>query len=180
MNIVEPIKDKTKLKRVEHLLSKGNWRNLLLFVMGINTGLRVSDILALNVRDVKHKDYVSIIEKKTGKRKSFPLNEKVQDIVKYVTYRKKMTEPLFRTSHKKRMDRTNAYRIINQACRDAGIETCIGTHTLRKTFGYHHYKQFKDVVILQKIFNHSSPQITLRYIGVEQDEIDKSYLNFTL
>ena len=167
MNIVEPIKDKTKLKRVEDLLKRGNWRNLLLFIMGINTGLRVSDILALNVKDVKHKDYVTIFEKKTGKRKSFPLNEKVQGIVKYVTYRKKLTEPLFK-------------RIINRACRRAGIDNHIGTHTLRKTSGYHHYKQFKDVVILQKIFNHSSPQITLRYIGVEQDEIDKSYLSFTL
>ena len=51
---------------------------------------------------------------------------------------------------------------------------------MRKTFGYHHYKQFKDVVILQKIFNHSSPQITLRYIGIEQDQIDYSYSNFIL
>ena len=71
MNIVEPIKDKSKLKRVEDLLKRGNWRNLLLFVMGINTGLRVSDILALDVRDVKHKDYVSIIEKKQEKEKAF-------------------------------------------------------------------------------------------------------------
>lgn len=180
MNIVEPIKDKKKLKRVEEILEKRNWRNLLLFVMGINTGLRVSDILALNVRDVKNKDYVNIIEQKTGKRKRFPLNNKVKDLVEYVTYRKRMNEPLFRTSHKKRMDRTNAYRVLNRVCKQAGIDACIGTHTLRKTFGYHHYRQFKDVVILQKIFNHSSPQITLRYIGVEQDEIDKSYLSFTL
>lgn len=180
MNIVEPIKDRSKLQCVEKQLSKGNWRNLLLFVMGINTGLRVSDILALNVGDVKYKNYVSIVEKKTGKRKSFPLNPKVQEIIEYVTYRKKLTEPLFKTSHKKRMDRTNAYRIINRACRNAGINSCIGTHTLRKTFGYHHYKQFKDVVILQKIFNHSSPQTTLRYIGIEQDEIDQSYMSFVL
>lgn len=180
MNIVEPIKDKNKLKKIEEILSKENWRNLLLFTIGINTGLRVSDILALNVKDVKHKDYVSIMEKKTGKRKSFPLNMKVRNIVESVTYRKKLSEPLFTTSHKKRMDRINAYRIINSACRKAGIDTCIGTHTLRKTFGYHHYKKFKDIAILQKIFNHSSPQITLRYIGVEQDEIDKSYMSFTL
>lgn len=180
MNIVEPIKDKAKLKKVEEILEKQNWRNLLLFIMGINTGLRVSDILALDVEDVKNKDYVSIIEKKTGKRKRFPLNDKVKRIVDYVTYRKKLSEPLFKTSHKKRMDRTNAYRIINQVCKQAGIDSCIGTHTLRKTFGYHHYRQFKDVVILQKIFNHSTPQITLRYIGVEQDEIDRSYLSFVL
>ena len=78
------------------------------------------------------------------------------------------------------MERTAAYRIINLACKKIGIEGLIGTHTLRKTFGYHHYQKFKDVVILQKIFNHSSPFITLRYIGIEQDEIFQSYENFIL
>ena len=70
--------------------------------------------------------------------------------------------------------------MIREACKKAGLEEKVGTHTMRKTFGYHHYQQFKDVVLLQKIFNHSSPQITLRYIGVEQDEIDDSYKNFVL
>ena len=70
--------------------------------------------------------------------------------------------------------------IIREACKKAGLQERIGTHTMRKTFGYHHYQQFKDVVLLQKIFNHSSPQITLRYIGIEQDQIDYSYNNFIL
>ncbi|MBO8430908.1 site-specific integrase, partial [Spirochaetes bacterium] len=56
----------------------------------------------------------------------------------------------------------------------------IGTHSMRKSFGYHHYKQFKDVAMLQMIFNHSSPQITLRYIGINQDQIDNSYRQFEL
>ena len=60
------------------------------------------------------------------------------------------------------------------------LEDKFGTHTMRKTFGYHHYKKFKDVAMLQKIFNHSSPEITLRYIGIEQDEIDESYTNFVI
>ena len=77
-----------------------------------------------------------------------------------------------------RMERTAAYRIINKACKSIGIEGLIGTHTLRKTFGYHHYQKFKDVVILQKIFNHSTPEVTLRYIGIEEDEIFESYENF--
>ena len=70
--------------------------------------------------------------------------------------------------------------MIKNACEEVGLEEKIGTHSMRKTFGYHHYQQFKDIVILQKIFNHSSPQITLRYIGVEQDQIDDSYNNFIL
>ena len=72
------------------------------------------------------------------------------------------------------------YKIINAACEEAGLEERVGTHTLRKTFGYHHYQKFKDVVMLQKIFNHYSPEITLRYIGIEQAQIDESYTNFIL
>ena len=67
-----------------------------------------------------------------------------------------------------------------KACEEAGIEYRVGTHTLRKTFGYHHYQKFKDVAVLQKIFNHYSPQVTLRYIGIDQDIIDESYNNFIL
>lgn len=71
-------------------------------------------------------------------------------------------------------------RIIRKSCKLAGLPEKVGTHTMRKTFGYHHYQKFKDVAILQKIFNHSTPQVTLRYIGIEQDQIDESYTNFVL
>ena len=74
---------------------------------------------------------------------------------------------------------SQAYRIIVTAGNNIGL-TEIGTHTMRKTFGYHHYQQYHDVALLQEIFNHSSPSITLRYIGISQDEIDKSYYNFSL
>ncbi len=89
-------------------------------------------------------------------------------------------EPLFVSIFGHRLERTMAYLIINRACREAGMEEKIGTHTMRKTFGYHHYQKFKDVVMLQKIFNHSSPEITLRYIGIEQEQIDNSFKNFIL
>ena len=56
----------------------------------------------------------------------------------------------------------------------------IGTHTMRKTFGYHHYKRNKDVATLQMLFNHSASSITLKYIGITDDEIDKSLENFSL
>ena len=78
------------------------------------------------------------------------------------------------------MERTQCYRILNEACRKAGIDYKIGTHTLRKTFGYHHYKKYKDVAILQKIFNHSSPLVTSIYIGINQDILDDSYMKFIL
>jgi integrase len=69
--------------------------------------------------------------------------------------------------------RVQAYRIINEACRSIGITDRIGTHTLRKTFGYHHYQKYKDVAVLQSTFGHSAPSVTLRYIGVNDDIIDQ-------
>jgi integrase len=75
--------------------------------------------------------------------------------------------------------RVQAYRILNRAARDCGLDE-IGTHTLRKTFGYHFYKANQNVVMLQQLFNHSSPSITLRYIGITQDEIAEEWEKFSL
>ncbi len=180
MNEVEPIRDKKRIRKVERFLAKRSQRDLLLFVMGTNTGLRVSDILALDVEDVKNKDFIDIIEKKTGKHKRFPINDKIKDLIQKFTLNKKAEEPLFKTIYQNRMERTYAYRIVNKACKKVGMQEKIGTHTMRKTFGYHHYHKFRDVALLQKIFNHYSPSVTLRYIGIDQEEINNSYLNFIL
>ncbi len=180
MNIVEPIRKKKDLKKIENILKKQGLRDLLLFTIGTNCGLRISDILNLNVGDVKNKDYINIKEKKTGKYKRFPINSKLKPMFAKFTKGRNLDEPLFLSVFKNRMERTQCYRIVNDACKKAGIDYKIGTHTLRKTFGYHHYQKFKDVVILQKIFNHYSPQVTLRYIGIDQDMIDDSYNNFIL
>ncbi len=180
MTTVEPIRKKEDIKKVEEVLRKQNKRNLLMFTIGTNCGLRVSDILALNVGDVMGKNYIQIIEKKTGKFKKFPINAKLKPMFAEFTRGKSAEEPLFKTIFHNRLERFAAYHIIRDACKAAGLEEKVGTHTMRKTFGYHHYKKFKDVAMLQKIFNHSSPQITLRYIGIEQDQIDESYANFIL
>lgn len=180
MKIVEPIRDKATIKKVESILARKNQRDLLFFVLGTNSGLRISDILGLDVGDVRNRDFIELDEKKTGKRKKFPINSKLQQLINKYIKNRSDDEPLFMTKFSNRLERCNAYVIINSACREAGIKYKVGTHTLRKTFGYHHYQKFKDVVILQKIFNHSSPSITLRYIGIEEDEIFESYKNFIL
>lgn len=186
-NIVEPIKSKKDLERIEEFLSLRNKRNRLIFAFGINTGLRVSDILGLNVEDVEGKSYVEIKEKKTGKYKRFPLNAKLKALIKdYLqnerckSYALSENEPLFLGKKHCRLDRSQVYRFLNEACKLLGITANVGTHTMRKSFGYHFYKQYNDVALLQKILNHSSPAITLRYIGIAQEEIDFSYNNFEL
>ena len=180
MTTVEPIRNKQDIKRVEKILAGQGLRNLLFFAIGINCGLRISDILGLNVGDVRGRDYIRLVEKKTGKFKKFPLNSKLKPMIEEFTKGRCLEEPLFLTRFNNRLDRFAAYRIINAACETAGVEEHVGTHTLRKTFGYHHYQQFKDVAMLQKIFNHFSQDVTLRYIGIEQAEIVASYLNFIL
>ena len=180
MTTVEPIRNKSDIKKAEQVLAKQSKRNLLLFVLGTNCGLRISDLLSLNVGNVRNKTHIQIIEKKTGKFKKFPINARLQPMIEDFIKGRRNNEPLFLSHWKHRLDRVTAYYLIRDACKKAGLQERIGTHSMRKTFGYHHYKQFKDVVILQKIFNHSSPQITLRYIGIEQDQIDYSYSNFIL
>ena len=179
-HLVEPIRDIIQVKAVEEYLAKRSYRNRLIFVFGTNSGLRISDILPLNVGDVRNKSHIELKEKKTGKFKSLPLNDKLKKLLAEFTRNRQDDEPLFISQKKCRLERSQVYRILNEACRAVGVKVNVGTHTMRKTFGYHHYKKFKDVAMLQTIFNHSSPQITLRYIGINQDEIDNSYKHFEL
>lgn len=72
-----------------------------------------------------------------------------------------------------------AYKILREAADYVSLDG-IGTHTLRKTFGYHFYQQYKDPALLQEIFNHSSEEITLRYIGVNQDMMDRAIRDFKI
>ena len=182
MNVrtVEPLRDRTDIKKIEKYLLETNECDYVLWVLGLNSGLRVSDIVALNVNDVMNKTHISIVEKKTQKTKTFYINNKLKRVLKNYIKDKEPDDPLFMGKQNGRMNRRQVYRFIKRACEINKIKIHAGTHTMRKTFGYHHYRQFKDLVILQKIFNHSSAKITLIYIGVEQDEIDKSYRNFEL
>ena len=184
MNLVEPIRNKKDIKKIIDYLNKNHYTTSVIFQTGLYSGLRVSDILGLNIKDVENKDNIIVREKKTGKYKKFPIKDNLKIILnQYLEVRKKewcsdRDEPLFIGKKRCRYHRSQVYRFINEACDYLGIEGDFGTHTIRKTFGYHHYKQFQDVVLLQKIFNHSSPAITLRYIGITQETIDDSYNAF--
>ncbi len=181
MKIVQPIRDKDKIEDMRNQLLKLGYKNYLLFVVGINTGLRISDILNLRVYHIRNKTHITIKEKKTGKEKRFLINHHLRkDLEKYIFNMKDM-EYIFqsRKGQNSPISRVQAYRILNKASTIVGLEE-VGTHTLRKTFGYWHYQIYKDVAILQEMFNHSSPSITLRYIGINQDIKDKTIEDFYL
>ena len=181
MNCVEPIRKREQIENVKRILKCSGYRDFLLFLIGINSGLRVSDILKLKVSDVKQKDYIEISEQKTGKYKRFPITNSFKDYLNEFIVDKSLDDYLFSGKQRnKPISRIQAYRIINNACRKAEITGHIGTHTMRKTFGYHFYREKKDIALLQYIFNHSAPSVTLRYIGINQDIFDSNLQSFSL
>lgn len=181
MNLVQPIRDRNLILKMQDLLQENSERDYMIFTVGINTGLRISDILPLKVSDVKGKTHIHITEQKTGKNKRFLINSRLRKELNPYIKGMEDNEYLFqsRKGDNKPLSRIQAYRILNEVASKLGIEE-IGTHTLRKTFGYWHYKQYKDVAILQDIFNHSSPSITLKYIGITDDIKDKTIEGFYL
>lgn len=181
VKVVEPIRNKDDLKRIINWFYENNYpKYAAIFMLGINSGLRISDILGLDVGDVFFKDEVAIREQKTSKYKRFPLKDEVQDVLNEFCKNRPTEEPLFLGRCGSRLDRSQVYRMINRACEELGIAANVGTHTMRKTFGYHHYRQFKNITLLQTIFNHSSPDVTKRYIGITQDEVNESYQRLNL
>ena len=181
MKKVEPIRDKEKLENVKTELLKSGYRNYILFVLGLNTGFRISDLLKLKVKDVRNKSHIKIKEKKTGKTKKSLINDTLKnDIDNYI---KNMPNFKYLFESQKGINqpisRVQAYRILNKAGKKVGLEQ-LSAHRMRKTFGHWHYKKYKDVALLQELFNHSAPSITLDYIGINQDYMDQSMKDFYL
>lgn len=140
MKIVQPIRDKNKINEMKIELRKKGTRDYLLFVTGINTGLRISDIIKLKVADVVNengtvKSHICIVEKKTGKRKRFKINDTLSREFAEYTKNMDMSDYLFNSRKGKNepISRVQAYRILNEVATKIGLEE-IGTHTLRKSF----------------------------------------------
>jgi integrase len=183
MNEVQPIRNKRHINAIKKALSG---RDLLLFIIGINSGLRISDILKLRVGDVRDRDYIVVKEQKTGKTKRFAINKAIKDAVKELVPADAPDDEYLFKSRKggnKPITRVQAYRILNDAAERAGVKDKIGEigcHTLRKTVGYWAYKNGADLTTIMRMFNHSSQAVTLRYIGVTAEEVDEVYHTLNL
>ena len=184
MNAVSPIRDAEKVKRVKREAARMGDQQYLLILLGLNTGLRVSDLLQVRVSDIRDRGYILRREQKTGKQTEVRFHESVVEEMRKKLAGRRGDELLFASPHINRrgqpINRDTAYKWVVTACRRAGIREPVGCHTLRKTYGYHFYQQYKDIATLMLKFNHTDESVTLRYIGVTQDHINAKTTRFRL
>ncbi|MFV0485422.1 MAG: tyrosine-type recombinase/integrase [Candidatus Saccharimonadales bacterium] len=189
MAATEPIRDKEQLKRLaEYFLERGQYRDYVMIVMDTCTALRISDILPFTWDDVYDercgvfRTRVTIIEKKTGKIKPIALNEQVIHALRiYLPHRR--SRFIFANNRKdsKPISRMQAWRIVREAVTALSITGKISCHSLRKSWGYHAWTSGGvSPVVIMEIYNHSSYEITRRYLGVAQDDLDRAYLGMSL
>jgi integrase len=177
MEYVEPIRKLEDIQEMKRVLREHSPRDLLLFVIGINTGMRVGDLLSLRVGDVRDeqgiKEFIVIEDAKDGEHQTYYVNPGVRsELADYFEQNTcEESDYLFRSKKNEApITRQQAYRIIRDAAADAGVTGSFGTHTVRKTFGYHAYRKGVAISILAKILHHQSIAETLRYIGVDREE----------
>lgn len=181
---VQPIRSKEQIEKMKWALERHcSKRDYILFLVGINTGLRVSDLLQLKVEQIikqkrKRRKEFKIKEGKTKKERMINITSIFDEVYEYA---KELESEWLFPSRKgdKPISKIQAYRQLQKAAEWAEVDS-IGTHTMRKTFGYWLYKQTKDVAMLQEILNHSTPQITLTYIGINKEEKDNVLDSFTI
>ncbi len=174
MNYTEPIRDRDILGDIADYLKTNNKRDYVLFALAVYSGLRIIDILNLRVRDVKNKSEFVLIEKKTGKRKVLSINPNLRSILNSFVRNKSDRAYIisYRNKGNKPISRTRAFQIVQEIGREFDLH--LSPHSLRKTFGYFHYKMNRDIVTLQKIYNHANSDVTYRYIGINSETIKKS------
>lgn len=182
MAVTKPITDKGQLEDIMEVYEKDS-KNYLILAYALNTGLRVSDILRATVGESK-KGYWIGKEQKTGKAKEIklPINLRMLVIDYADKHDLKADDPLFHNNRDKTkaISRQAVDKVIRNAGDMVGMER-LSAHSLRKTFGYMMYKsKHYDLAELQYIFNHSSSEVTLRYIGVTQKSINDKMENISI
>jgi len=186
MEYVEALRDIKQINSIKKYLKKHSERDFVLFVFGINTGLKITEMLNIIVEDVFDKengvkDFYLLTHKET--MKEVYLNHKVKQAILHFVHIHHLSgkDFLFKSSKTdKPISRQQAYRIIHQAAEAIGIEGKIGTNSMRKTFGFHAYKRGTAISLLQKHFNHSTPSETLKYLGISKHENIRTEIDVNL
>ncbi|WP_261397009.1 tyrosine-type recombinase/integrase [Photobacterium rosenbergii] len=185
MREVSPVKDLVVVGQVSRLLDKHYGRQMArIWDLGINLALRITDLLNLKFEDLiteRGERYIVTREKKTGKTAKIKLNSKAADIVdairvefpQHVYIFQSYRSPRVKNKPPAPLDRGNVRKAF-AAIGDI-VDVHLGTHSMRKTRGYHMYQQIGRIEPVQKMLRHSSPGVTLRYIGIEQSDVDRTF-----
>jgi len=201
----EPIKDMNDIIRIsQYLISKERFRDNMLFIVGINFGLRVSDLRMLRFSNLINDDFTfrdrfPILEKKTKntrkrqRNRYITINSAVIDAVTLYlenTPGVRLDDYMFKSVSNNSsgknapMSKQGVDLILKGVARDLGLGNRMATHSLRKTFAYHQMVMSgndpRKLLLLQKMFGHSSAAQTLDYIGITSEEIDDAYRNLNL
>jgi integrase len=183
MNFVEPIRDRKKISQIKNLLrGKRRYRDLLLFTVGINTALRISDLLQLRIDQfVSNEGSIRkrfwIREQKRGKRQEVVINQSIREALEeyldaFPEYKGNPDHPLFfNPKTRESIKRGQAWKIITTICEEVGLTGNFGTHSLRKTWEYHARMQGVDLALIMYKLNHNSIAYTKRYLGITDDEL---------
>lgn len=186
MDFVEPIRDKKKIAQIKNTLrGEGRFRDLLLFVVGINSALRVSDLLQLRVGHFLDeyggvRESFVIREEKRGKRQEVVVNQSIRETLAeyraaYPNVEENLDHHVFfntRTGdYSSPIGRKQAWNLISEICGAVGLRGSFGTHSLRKTWGYHARMSGVDLALIMHMLNHSDLAYTKRYLGITDDEL---------
>jgi len=186
MNFVEPIRDRKKIAQIKNLLrGQKRFRDLLLFVVGINAALRISDLLQLRINHfldeqgrIKRRFWIK--ERKRGKRQEVVINTSIREaldeyLVVYPDIGDDKDNFVFFNSkandYSQPIKRGQAWKSITSICLDVSLSGNFGTHSLRKTWGYHARMQGVDLALIMHKLNHESIAYTKRYLGITDDEL---------
>ena len=175
--LVHPIQNTKDIQAIKSLLSDRP-RDLLLFTLGINNGIRTGDLLKLKVsdlKDLKPGDSIQIRESKTKKTNTLVINKEVHKALRHFlnTQNPNDDEYLFKSRQRNQaLTVMVVNRMIKSWCKSINLPGNYGAHTLRKTFGYIQRTKFGvGFEVLCRRFNHSSPAITMRYLGITDQEV---------
>jgi len=179
---VGPIKNLKDIQAIKRLLSDRP-RDLALFTVGINTNLRAGDLLRLTAgqfRGLKPMDEIEIVEGKTQKPRRITLNKPCINAVKGLlasdTYQDQ--DPLFRSQRGSVLTVSSVHRLVKSWCKTINLKGNFGSHTLRKTWGYHQRATFRmGLPDLMVCFNHATQRQTLDYLCIQPEEIRSIYAN---
>ena len=180
---VEAVKSEIKIVAISKRLKEyGSQTYADIWNLGINLALRISDLLAVQYVDVAGKETLMIVEGKTKKTRQIKLNDTAKGLIARRRYENPTDTYLFQATGKrvskvgaKPLDRSTVARKFAEIGDMKSIGVKLGTHSMRKTRGYHLLQAGHSIETICKMFQHSSPAITLRYIGIEQEDIDATF-----